>query len=273
MFKFVPTESMEAEFIQPQRSTKESAGYDLFVPGVDCFTLSPKNSVTIDFGMTLDTDESVVVEVSARSSLFKKKGLVLGKALYRFYPGEAIKVEFCNLLESDVVISPKDVLCQAVVVDSVVEEGILTDPDYFMTVEYVDDAHKKYNNPSLNLGHTSVFYFQCPDDVVIPPFSASLIFTDLKAKFQSDKYLCLKLIDSLLEKRIFLANGIGVVDGDYYSNPSNDGNIGFNIYNCNYLPVKINKGDILGIGYLRRFHSSGEIVDAVRDGGFGSTNN
>lgn len=273
MFKFIPTEGFEQDFIQPQRSTQESAGYDLFVPGENSYILSPKRSFVIDFGMTLETKEPIVVEVSARSSLFKKKGLVLGKSLYRFYPGEDIKVEFCNLLNSDVTISPKDVLCQAVVVDSVVEEGILMNSDYFMTVEYVDDLHKKYALPTQDLGQTSVFYFQCPDDITVPAFSSKLIFTDLKAKFKNDKYLCLKLIDGLSEKRLFLANGIGVVDADYYSNSSNDGNIGFNVYNCNYLPVKINKGDILGIGYLRRFYTSGEVVDTTRDGGFGSTNN
>ena len=273
MFKFIPIEGLEAEFINPERSTKSSAGFDLFVPGEDAFVLQSKRSITIDFAMTIETSAPIVVEVSARSSLYKKKGLVLGKSVYRFYPGESIVIEFCNLTNEDVTIHPKDVLCQAVVVDSAVEEGILQDPDYFMSMEFVDDLHKVYDNPSCNLGSTSVFYFQCPQDMEVPAFSNKLIFSDIKASFQDDKYLCLKLIDAISEKRLFLANGIGIVDADYYSNSSNDGNIGFNVYNCNYLPVKINKGDIIGIGYLRRYYTTGEVVETIRGGGFGSTNN
>lgn len=272
MFKFVPVAGLEKEFIEPKRSTSKSAGYDLFIPGEDTFVLGRNKSVTVDFGMTIETSDSVVVEVSARSSLFKKKGLVLGKSVYRFFPGESIVIEFCNLQDKEVTIEPKDVLCQAIIVDSVVEEGILSNPDYFMKVFMVDEIHKKYHIPTCDLGETSVFYFQCPEDIEVPAFSSKLVFTDIKASFQEDKYLCIKLLDSLLERRLFLANGIGVIDADYFSNISNDGNIGFNIYNCNYLPVKINKGDLVGIGYLRKFYTSGETVDTVRDGGFGSTN-
>ena len=120
--------------------------------------------------------------------------------------------------------------------------------------------------------------FECATDVQIPPHSISLLPTGIKVWIDEDEfnagwYLQLAVRSSTPKKKgLILANGVGIVDADYYNNPDNDGHIMFQVYNITDNLVTINKGERIGQGvFLKYFKTDNDTADAVREGGFGST--
>lgn len=102
----------------------------------------------------------------------------------------------------------------------------------------------------------------------------ALVPTGIKCKIPNGYYLQLSARSSLpLKHWLIVANGIGVIDADYYNNPDNEGHIYFQIINLLPVPIKIQKGECFGQGILTQyFVGQEEEVTAVREGGFGSTN-
>lgn len=102
----------------------------------------------------------------------------------------------------------------------------------------------------------------------------TVVFTNVKACMESDEALFLYNRSSNPKKRhLVLANGVGVVDSDYYNNPDNEGNIGFAFYNMSFAPVTIKAGDKIGQGVFQKYLKvdDDEGIDSTRQGGFGST--
>jgi dUTP pyrophosphatase len=70
-----------------------------------------------------------------------------------------------------------------------------------------------------------------------------------------------------------LANTQDWIDGDYYSNISNDGNIGVFLKNISDETIEIKKGDRVAQGAFFNFLvADNGNTDTIREGGFGSTN-
>ena len=57
-----------------------------------------------------------------------------------------------------------------------------------------------------------------------------------------------------LKRFLLLANGVGVIDSDYYNNENNEGHIMFQFLNFGYEDVVIEKGERIGQGILSRFY-------------------
>ena len=73
---------------------------------------------------------------------------------------------------------------------------------------------------------------------------------------------------------LILANGVGVVDKDYYNSDKNDGEIMFAFYNVLPWAITIKVGDKVGQGVFSKFLRPTvglRVNDVVREGGFGST--
>ena len=111
-----------------------------------------------------------------------------------------------------------------------------------------------------------------PDVPIVKPV---LIHTGIKACMGEDEVLELYNRSSNPKKTgLILANGVGVVDSDYYSNKDNDGEIMFAFYNFFPFTIKIKAGDRIGQGVFKKFlrPTSGYTQsDKEREGGFGST--
>jgi dUTP pyrophosphatase len=105
-------------------------------------------------------------------------------------------------------------------------------------------------------------------------FQPTLVSTGMKCKLDSGTWLQLSIRSSSpLKHWIMLANGIGVIDKDYYNNPSNEGEIFFQIYNLSPFNIKISKGDAIGQAIIMPYTvTEDDIVTGERTGGFGSTN-
>ena len=101
----------------------------------------------------------------------------------------------------------------------------------------------------------------------------TMVKTGIKAKMRANEVLFLYNRSSNPKKGLILANSVGVVDADYFSNKDNDGNIGFAFYNLMPWPVTIKKGQKIGQGVFSTFLKTDEDTPSkeVRTGGFGST--
>lgn len=101
----------------------------------------------------------------------------------------------------------------------------------------------------------------------------TLVPTNVKAYMPEDEYLQLNNRSSNpLKNFLALANGVGIIDSDYYSNPDNDGHIMFQFINFGLKTKIIKKGDRIGQGiFLKFLTADNDTTTAQRTGGFGST--
>ena len=103
----------------------------------------------------------------------------------------------------------------------------------------------------------------------------TLIPTGVKAYMKDDEVLVLANRSSNPKKLgLILANGVGIIDSDYYGNPDNDGEIMFAYFNIFPIPIKISKGSKIGQGIFQNFlFTDDDKPSGNREGGFGSTGN
>ena len=116
--------------------------------------------------------------------------------------------------------------------------------------------------------------FYAPCDIVIAPYSStSIIPTDVKAYMANDEVLLLFVRSSIgMKKGLNLANNVAVIDADYYSNPDNDGNIGFALRNLTDNVVAIKKGERIIQGVFIKYLTADDgNTEEERVGGIGST--
>ena len=101
----------------------------------------------------------------------------------------------------------------------------------------------------------------------------TLVPTGVKCKLDPGTYLELSVRSSCpLKYWLIMANSVGIIDGDYYNNPDNEGHIFFQIINLSPVPIILKKGDAIGQGIIKPFLKvEGDSTSAVRTGGFGST--
>lgn len=103
----------------------------------------------------------------------------------------------------------------------------------------------------------------------------TLVSTGVKCQLDEGYYLELSVRSSTpLKYWIILANGVGIIDADYYNNPDNEGEIFFQVINMSPYPIELKKGDIIGQGIIKKYHVvEADAAAGDRMGGFGSTSN
>lgn len=101
----------------------------------------------------------------------------------------------------------------------------------------------------------------------------SLVSTGMKCELDEGTYLELSVRSSSpLKYWLLLANGVGIIDKDYYNNPDNEGEIFFQIYNLSPFPISLKKGDAIGQGIIHKYGlTEDDVATGERVGGFGST--
>lgn len=104
-------------------------------------------------------------------------------------------------------------------------------------------------------------------------FKPVLVSTGVKCKLDPDKYLQLSVRSSLpLKHWLVLANGVGIIDADYYDNKDNEGEIFLQIYNLSPFNIQIKKGEAIGQGVILPYYTTeDDNASGERTGGFGST--
>lgn len=105
----------------------------------------------------------------------------------------------------------------------------------------------------------------------------TLISTGMKCFLSPDTFLQLSMRSSApLKYWLMMANGIGVIDADYYNNASNEGEIFFQVYNLSPFNIQIKKGETIGQGVFLTYRTTFDDKKnpaQKRTGGFGSTDN
>lgn len=144
------------------------------------------------------------------------------------------------------------------------------------------EVAKGFENSGINLPvrktkYSAGYDVEAAEDCVIPAFNRgqkpTLVKTGIKAYMEDDEMLLLYNRSSNPGKKgLVLANGVGVVDKDYYGNLDNDGAIMFAFFNIKDEDIEIKKGDIIGQAIFQKYLiTDDDIATGDRVGGFGST--
>jgi dUTP pyrophosphatase len=101
----------------------------------------------------------------------------------------------------------------------------------------------------------------------------TLVPTGMKCQLEPGTFLQLSVRSSSpLKYWIMMANGVGVIDADYFDNPGNEGHIFFQLYNLSPFNIQIKKGEAIGQGIIIPYATTeNDNADGERVGGFGST--
>lgn len=128
--------------------------------------------------------------------------------------------------------------------------------------------------PKRKTAKSAGYDFVLPCDVRLNPRSVSAIIpTNVKAFMPDDEVLMLYIRSSIgIKQHVTLANGTGIIDADYFSNPDNDGNIGICLQNNSNEIVSFKKGERIMQGIFVKYAvCDSDDTNEVRKGGFGST--
>ena len=138
-----------------------------------------------------------------------------------------------------------------------------------------DDARKTSGEVTLPTRGTikaMAYDFYANDDYEVMPNSIVKIWTDVKAYMRDDEGLILNIRSSMGGK-VMLINQQGWIDSDYYSNESNDSNIGIFLKNVTDYPINIERGSRIAQGmFINYLVADNGNTDNERIGGWGSTN-
>ena len=159
-------------------------------------------------------------------------------------------------------------------------EEILTYPTPYKTCgfEKVIMEHKMHRSettlPTKGSRNSAGYDLYSKDDVIIAPGETHTFWTDVKSYMLDNQVLQIYVRSSIgIKKGLILANGTGIIDSDYFSNESNDGNIGVCLRNIGTEEQQIKIGDRIAQGIFLKFYLADDIVsDEERKGGIGSTN-
>ena len=136
---------------------------------------------------------------------------------------------------------------------------------------------KNINLPIRKTALSAGYDTEAAEDTIIPPFKPgikpTLIKTGIKAYCKDNEWIMVANRSSNPgKKHLVLANGIGIVDADYYGNEDNDGHIMFAYFNMSDEEVTIKKGDVIGqLVFMNYLTTDNDQANGLRKGGFGST--
>lgn len=136
---------------------------------------------------------------------------------------------------------------------------------------------KGINLPVRKTKYSAGYDIEAAEDCIVPAFKPGIapthVKTGLKSYMGEGEYLMLCNRSSNPKKKgLVLANGVGIVDADYYENPDNDGHIMFAFFNIKDEDIEIKKGDAIGQGIFQKYYSvDNDNAQGERLGGFGST--
>ncbi|MBM7557918.1 dUTP diphosphatase [Halanaerobacter jeridensis] len=143
--------------------------------------------------------------------------------------------------------------------------------------EHVVETARKYDEegfiPQRATEKSAGYDIKTPIDLEIPPQDYTTFFTNIKAYMQDDEVLKIYIRSSLGFKHgLMLANNVGIIDADYYSNPDNDGNIGIRLYNSSQEKLSFKAGTRICQGIFEKYLTvDQDQTKKSREGGLGST--
>ncbi len=130
--------------------------------------------------------------------------------------------------------------------------------------------------PTRKTKHSAGYDFHAPFDFTLKAGETITIPTGIKVQVDDGWFLGIVPRSSLgFKYRLQLDNVFGIIDGDYYNNPDNEGHIFAKITNDSRegKTVEVKKGDAFMQGvFLQYGITEDDNVETERIGGIGSTN-
>ena len=153
------------------------------------------------------------------------------------------------------------------------------DPDYSRESikEMIKEIYANIKLPKRATKHSAGYDFFAPFSFSLPHGKNIKIPTGIKAQID-DGYVLMEYIRSSIGFKygVSLVNSTGIIDGDYYNNESNEGQIFIKLSNNDGTikrGLSINRGEAFCQGiFLPYGITIDDDTDGVRKGGIGSTN-
>lgn len=144
--------------------------------------------------------------------------------------------------------------------------------------EWVPDIdHTNLSLPCRQTKSSAGYDLLTIEDAVISPGKVMLIPTGVRVRLLPTECLLIYARSSLAVKyQLILANGVGVIDADYYDNDNNFGHIFVPLFNIGEDAVHLERGERIAQGIFTPFllatdDVNGSYDQKTRTGGFGST--
>ena len=152
--------------------------------------------------------------------------------------------------------------------------------DFVVAEDVIIDSWLYHNNDIINEYHRShdeiepISLDEMTQITKAAKAKPTLVSTGMKCKMESNQYLQLSVRSSCpLKNWLIMANSVGIIDADYYNNPSNEGEIFFQVINLSPVDILIHVGDKIGQGIIKDYYiTEDDAATGDRIGGFGSTN-
>ncbi|MBF0818283.1 dUTP diphosphatase [Streptococcus acidominimus] len=129
--------------------------------------------------------------------------------------------------------------------------------------------------PKRETAHAAGYDLKVAERMELAPGEIKLVPTGVKAYMQAGEVLYLYDRSSNPRKKgLVLINSVGVIDGDYYGNPANEGHIFAQMHNITEETVVLEVGErIVQAVFAPFLLADGDEARGERTGGFGSTGN
>lgn len=139
--------------------------------------------------------------------------------------------------------------------------------------ELVSDFTDQGLLPKRETAQAAGYDLKVAKKTLLAPGEIALVPTGVKAYMQAGEVLYLYDRSSNPRKKgLVLINSVGVIDGDYYGNPHNEGHIFAQMKNITDETVTLEVGERVVQGVFAPFLlADGDEATGQRTGGFGST--
>lgn len=145
-----------------------------------------------------------------------------------------------------------------------------------MNTRYFEWCGKTSTRPTPPTRKTALsagYDFHVPETITLQPQQTVMIPTGYRVKLHDNEWLALVIRSSLGKKGIILSNCVGVIDADYYDNPSNHGEIMGMLTNMSDKPYTLEANEAFMQGIILPYVvTDDDTADTKRVGGIGSTN-
>ena len=127
--------------------------------------------------------------------------------------------------------------------------------------------------PRRQTKYSAGYDFYAMQDTFIPRGWPALVRVGVKAYMPPDEHLEIHIRSSYgMKYGMCLANGVGIIDADYYNNPDNEGEILIKLINHGNDGMVIRRGDRFAQGiFVKHYLIDNDDADGERVGGVGST--
>lgn len=129
--------------------------------------------------------------------------------------------------------------------------------------------------PKRQTKNSAGYDFYALEDVTVPFFGSATLRTGIKVCMPADEHLEIHIRSSYgMKHGLRLANGVGIIDADYYNNTDNEGEILVKLINDNNENMEIKRGDRFCQGiFIKHQLVDNDNADGERKGGVGSSGN